>query len=349
MKIAVLAPVAWRTPPLHYGPWEQIAANVAEGLVQHGLDVTLFATANSGTAGKLEAVCATGYEEDSTLDAKVMECLHISHLMERAGDFDIIHNHFDFLPLTYSRLIQTPMVTTIHGFSSPKIIPVYQRYNDINHYVSISYSDRSPLLTYIATVYNGIDTSVFHYCAQPEDYLLYFGRIHPDKGTHDAITIAQQANLRLVIAGIVQDKAYFHEKVAPYVDGKKIQFVGPAGPAERDALLGHARALLHPVHFEEPFGLSVAEAMMCGTPVIAYRRGAMSELIKDGETGFLVSGIADAIERVALLSRIRREDCRNHAIGLFSMDRMVEDYIKVYQAVLALKKLPAEVAGSSGI
>ncbi|HEY0273333.1 MAG TPA: glycosyltransferase, partial [Chitinophaga sp.] len=174
MKIAILAPVAWRTPPRHYGPWEQMASNLAEGLVAQGHQVTLFATADSLTSGALQAVVPTGYAEDPQADAKVAECLHIGHCMEQATGFDILHNHFDFLPLTYSRLVPTPMVTTIHGFSSPKILPVYQRYNDRNHYVSISHANRSPLLRYTATVYNGVRTEDFPFREQPQDYLLYY-------------------------------------------------------------------------------------------------------------------------------------------------------------------------------
>src|ERR1700755_922702 len=181
MKAAILAPVAWRTPPRHYGPWEQVASNIAEGLIKLGVEVTLFATGDSITAGKLESICEKGYEEDRGRDAKVLECLHISNLMEKAGQFDIIHNNFDFLPLTYSRLIKTPVITTIHGFSSPKIVPVYQKYNDTSHYVSISNADRSPELDYLATVYNGLDVADFEFNDNPDDYLLYFGRIHPDK------------------------------------------------------------------------------------------------------------------------------------------------------------------------
>src|SRR6195952_4479299 len=181
MKVAVLASVAWRTPPRHYGPWEQIASNIAEGLIKQGIDVTLFATGDSITAGKLDAVCDKGYEEDKTQDAKVLECLHISNLMEKASEFDIIHNNFDFLPLSYSRLIKTPMITTIHGFSSQRIIPVYEKYNSASHYVSISNADRSPILKYLATVYNGLNLDAFNFNDSPDDYLLYFGRIHHDK------------------------------------------------------------------------------------------------------------------------------------------------------------------------
>jgi len=229
MRIAVLAPVAWRTPPRHYGPWEQMASNLTEGLVKSGLEVTLFATADSITAAKLDAVINEGYEEDKTLDAKVTECLHISNLMEKADQFDLIHNHFDFLPLTYSGLIKTPLITTIHGFSSEKILSVYQKYNASGHYASISNANRHASLKYLATIYNGIQTDNFDFNANPDDYLLFFGRIHPDKGTSEAIQIAIKTKRRLIIAGIIQDQNYYKEKVEPFLSDD-IKFIGSAGP-----------------------------------------------------------------------------------------------------------------------
>jgi len=337
MKIAILSTVAWRTPPQHYGPWEQMASNLAEGLVAKGQEVTLFATANSVTGGTLAAICPRGYEEDKTLDAKVQECMHISYLMERAGEFDIIHNHFDFLPLTWSRLIPTPMVTTIHGFSSPRIIPVYARFNDVNHYVSISYANRSPELQYAANIYNGVRTAEFSLETQPEDYLLYFGRIHPDKGTFDAIQIALATNHRLVIAGIIQDEGYYREKVQPFIDGKDIVFVGAVGGEERNRVLSRAKALLHPIYFEEPFGLSVAEAMLCGTPVIAYQRGSMPELIQHGKTGFLVNNMQQAINSIKALHTIDRTYCHTHAKAQFSQEKMVNSYLALYEQILSGK------------
>ena len=333
MKVAVLAPVAWRTPPRHYGPWEQMAANVTEGLVAAGVAVTLFATADSVTAGTLAAVVRQGYEEDPTQDAKVLECLHISHLMERAGEFDLIHNHFDFLPLTYSRLIATPMVTTIHGFSSARILPVYEKYAASSSYVAISNADRSPRLPYLATVYNGLRVADFTFTEQPEEYLLFFGRIHPDKGTAEAIRIARQSNKRLLIAGIVQDQTYFREQVAPLLSDT-IVFLGPAGPEQRNQLLGHALALLHPIRFDEPFGLSVAEAQLCGTPVIAFDRGAMPELIQHEQTGFLVNDVGEAVEAVRQLSEISRATCRAWATANFSQEKMVADYLAVYRQLV---------------
>jgi glycosyltransferase involved in cell wall biosynthesis len=334
MRIAVLSPVAWRTPPRHYGPWEQIASNIAEGMIKKGLDVTLFATGDSLTAGRLEAVCAQGYEEDRTQDAKVLECLHISNLMEKSARFDIIHNNFDFLPLTYTILINTPVITTIHGFSSPRIIPVYKKYNNSGYYVSISNADRSAELNYLATVYNGIDTKDFNFNETPDDYLLYFGRIHPHKGTADAIDIAKKSGKKLLISGIVQDERYFKEKIEPQIDGQQIVYLGNSGPEKRNQVLGNALALLHPISFDEPFGLSVAEAMLCGTPVIAFNRGSMPELIKNGQTGFLVNNIEEAAEAVKNIKSIKREACYSWASSQFSCNKMVDDYFHLYKRIL---------------
>jgi glycosyltransferase involved in cell wall biosynthesis len=334
MRIAILAPVAWRTPPRHYGPWEQVASNITEGLVANGIDVTLFATADSITGGKLDAVIERGYEEDRSQDAKVAECLHISNLMEKAPCFDIIHNHFDFLPLTYSALIKTPMVTTIHGFSSSRILPVYKKYNKHSSYVAISNADRSPLLTYAATIYNGIRTNDFEFQSVPGDYLLYFGRIHPDKGTVEAIEIAIKAKSKLLMACIIQDRSYFEHKVAPLLSDQVI-YIGEAEPVKRNELMRNALALLHPINFDEPFGLSVAEAMLCGTPVIAFNRGSMPELIVDKKTGFLVNDVDEAAEVVADIKRLNRTDCRQWSMEQFSQEKMVNEYINLYRSVLA--------------
>jgi glycosyltransferase involved in cell wall biosynthesis len=333
VKIAVLAPVAWRTPPRHYGPWEQVASNLAEGLVKEGFQVTLFATGDSVTTGNLEAVIEKGYEENPAQDAKVAECLHISNLMEKADQFDLIHNHFDFLPLTYSGLIQTPVVTTIHGFSSQKIIPVYKKYNASSSYISISNSDRSSELNYLATVYNGLRTEDFTFGDDPEGYLLYLGRIHPDKGAGEAIQIARISKLPLIIAGIIQDQAYFDEKVNPFLD-EQIQFIGHVGPERRNELLSRAYALLHPISFNEPFGMSVAEAMLSGTPVIAYNKGSMPELIRHGYSGFLVNNTDEAARAVKEVKSIKRVNCHEWAKSMFSQEKMVRDYIKAYEKII---------------
>ncbi|MCF6349188.1 MAG: glycosyltransferase family 4 protein, partial [Flavobacteriaceae bacterium] len=232
MKIAILSPIAWRTPPEKYGPWEQVASNITEGLIEHGIDVTLFATGNSTTKGKLKYVSETAYAENMEIDPKVWECLHISNLMEQSNKFDLIHNNFDFLPLSFSRLIKTPMITTIHGFSSPKILPVYKKYNDDNYYVSISNSDRSPELDYLATVYNGINTDEFSFNPISEDYLLFFGRIHPEKGTYESIQIAKKSGRKIILSGLIQDVEYFNNKIKPFINNEDVIYVGNSGSIE---------------------------------------------------------------------------------------------------------------------
>lgn len=338
MRLAMLSPIAWRTPPRHYGPWERVVALLTEGLVNKGVDVTLFATADSQTSGKLHAIVPRPYEEDKDLDPKVWECLHISELFERADDFDLIHNHFDFLPLSYCSLVQTPVVTTIHGFSSRKILPVYKKYNDKVFYVSISDADRAPELSYIATIHHGIDIESFTFRESSEDYLLFFGRIHPDKGTKEAIEIAMKAAKKIILAGIIQDEEYFRKDIEPFIDGKKVAYVGSVGPEKRNELLGRSLALLHPIQFEEPFGLSIVEANACGTPVIAFPRGSLPEIITPGKNGFLVSDVAEAADAVNQINLISRFECRKVAQQRFSRERMVEDYISVYNKILSENK-----------
>ena len=334
LRVAVLAPISWRVPPRHYGPWEQFASLLTEGLVERGVDVTLFASGDSETAGKLASAIPRGYSEDPDADPKVSECLHIAHAFERAGEFDLIHNSFDFLPLTYSGLVETPVLTTIHGFSSPRILAVYERYNATCAYVAISDSDRAPGLDYLATIHHGIDTDAFGLHPAPGRYLLYFGRIHPDKGTVEAIEVAAQCELPLVVAGIVQDERYFEEQVAPRIDGDRVRFVGAVGPDERSELLGGAHALLHLISFDEPFGYSVVEAMACGTPVIAIDRGSMPELVVDGTTGFLVEDVPGAVAAVAAAAALDRSAIRAHAVERFGVGRMVDAYLEVYETLL---------------
>ena len=334
MRIAMLSPIAWRTPPRKYGPWELVVSLITEGLVKKGIDVTLFATADSVTDGKLHAVVPRPYEEDRSLDAKVCECLHISEVFEKAEDFDLIHNHFDFLPLSYSRLTKTPVLTTIHGFSSPKILTVYKKYNDTSFYVSISNADRSSELDYIDTVYHGINLDSFTFQETPEDYLLYLGRIHHDKGAGEAIQIARKASMKLIMAGIIQDEAYFKDQVEPFVDGSQIKFVGSVTNEQRNELLGRALGFIHSINFNEPFGLSVVEANACGTPVVAFKKGSMPEIISDGENGFLADDIASAVEAIGNLKTISRHKCRSVVEERFSQDRMVENYLAVYRRII---------------
>jgi glycosyltransferase involved in cell wall biosynthesis len=256
-------------------------------------------------------------------------------VFEQAGDFDLIHNSFDFLPLTYSRLVDAPVLTTIHGFSSDRILPVYQKYNDETHYVAISDADRHPTLDYAATIHHGIEMDRFHLVPETGEYLLFYGRIHPDKGTASAVEVARNTGLPLVIAGIVQDAGYFDREIAPHLDGERVTYLGPVSRQQGAELLGGARALLHLIDFEEPFGLSVVEAMACGTPVIAQRRGSMPEIVEEGVNGFMVDSARAAVDAVSHSAGLDRSRVRQSVELRFGVDRMVSEYLSLYRRIVS--------------
>jgi glycosyltransferase involved in cell wall biosynthesis len=336
-RIAILSPVAWRTPPRQYGAWETVAGNIAESLVARGWDVTLFATGDSITAAKLHAVVERGYEEDRSIDPKVAEYLHIPEVFERAAEFDLIHSHYDFMALSYSRLVKTPVLTTIHGFSSPRILPVYRKYHD-GYFVSVSNSDRLPGLNYVATVYNGIDLALYPFQPLGGEHLVFLGRIHPDKGVHLAIEAAQLSGRPLIIAGIIQDAAYFEQQVKPHIDGVNVQFIGPVDVAGKNELFARAYALLHLNTIPERFGLVLVEANAAGVPVIAMDLGSCREVISDGVTGFLADGAREAARLLDLVPRIDRRACRQRVEQCFSIATMVDQYERVYSKVLEMER-----------
>jgi glycosyltransferase involved in cell wall biosynthesis len=335
LRVAMLAPISWRTPPRHYGPWELVTSLLTEALIARGVDVTLFATLDSQTTGKLGGVCPAPYSEDPSIDAKVWEILHVANAFEHATEFDLIHNQADFVPLAFSRLVETPVVTTIHGFSSERILPAFRAYEDRVHFVAISEADRRHDLRYAATIHHGIRPEDFPFEPHGGEDLLFFGRIHPDKGVAEAITAARRADRRLIMAGIVQDQEYHHACVAPAIDNRSVVYLGPVGGATRVKTLGSARALLHLINFNEPFGLSVVEALACGTPVIANDRGSMRELIDHGVTGFLVNSIDDAVAAIGRIGEIDRVACRAAVIARFSVERMADRYLELYRSLFA--------------
>lgn len=332
MKVALLGPVAWRTPPHHYGPWEQVTSLLAEGLTARGVDVTLFATLDSLTSATLDGVCAHGYAEDPAMDGRVWEAMHVAHAFARSAEFDLVHNHLDWLPLAFAEQCRAPLLTTVHGFSGPAILPAYARAR--SRYVSISDSDRSPDLDYAATIHHGIAFDGFPFRAAAGHGLVVFGRVHPDKGTRTAIEIARRAGTPLTICGIVADQRYFDEQILPHVDGEQVVYLGSVGPDQRGEILSSAAALLHPIVFAEPFGLAVVESMACGTPVVAYTRGSMPEVVDEGVTGHLVHDVAGAVAAVSRIGDIDRQQCRDHARKRFSADRMVDDYLRLYHTIV---------------
>ena len=329
----MLAPIAWRTPPRAYGPWELVTSMLTEALVARGIDVTLFATLDSETSATLDGVVPAPYEEDPSVDAKVWEYRHLSHLFAQADHFDLIHNQADFPAHAFAPLVDTPMVTTIHGFGSDRIVPMYAPFQDRVHFVAISDADRHPALRYAATIHHGIPVGDFAFDPHGSEELLFFGRMHPDKGAKEAIAAARASGRGLDLYGVVQDAGYFAREVEAALE-PDVRYHGAVGGAARVRALGGARALLHLINFDEPFGLSVVEAMACGTPVIARRRGSMPELIEHGVTGFLVDSVEEAVAAIEWVGEIDRAACRRAVEARFSVERMADDYVALYRRVL---------------
>lgn len=350
MKIAVLSPISWRTPPQDYGPWELFSSMITEELVKRGHKVTLFATSDSVTSAKLEAVVPGALEEDKfygkgelNKEAGIWQSLHIAKCMERSSEFDIIHNNLNFAPLFYTPVINTPMVTTMHigliEFKLSKLIlEIYKKYNSLNHYVSISNSARHPEIKYDETIYHGLDLKQFGFKKSPGDYLLVFGRMDRDKGVAEAISVAKKFGKKLILAGLISNEKYYAENIKPNLDGNSVEFIGSVGGEKKLEILKNAYALLHLVNFEEPFGLSVIEAMATGTPVVAMNRGAMPEIIENGKNGFLVKSQDEALDVLTKINRIDRMYCREFIEENFSLKRMVDNYERLFEKIIQSNK-----------
>lgn len=313
MRIGVLALVAWRVPPRHYGGWELVAHLLAEGLVRRGHEVHLFATADSQTTARLHAVVPRPLEEDRSLPAREMETLHIVEAYRHAAGLDVVHNNAGVYGALIGSLSPSRVVTTLHGSAAEKgSAEIYLRCRNLP-YFSISDTEREllPELRYVATVRNGIDTTAIPPPREPEDYLLYLGRMSPDKGVYRAVEVALRSGRRLLLAGIIPegDRAYWEGRVAPHVDGRRVEYVGPVDAELRTKLMLGAFAFLHLIDYHEAFGLTMAEAEACGAPVIAFRRGSVPEVVRDGLSGYIVSGVEDALGALERVSRLKRERC----------------------------------------
>lgn len=357
LRIGILGPITWRTPPRRYGPWEQVVAHLADGLARRGHDVTLFATADSVTGARLVAVAPRPLGEDPGLDPKVWEFLHVGEALKHAAAdrFDVLHNHFNAFPLVFSPLVNIPIVTTLHGSAllEPAVRPIYRRFAGLP-YVSISDAERAglPELNYVETVYNGIDLDQFTYSPSHLGYLAFLGRMSPKKGAHLAVELARRTGLPLRMAAIIppDERAFFEREIRPHLDGRAITYVGEIGPGERDRFLGGAMALVHLCTEPEPFGLALVEAQACGTPVIGMRLGAVPEVVRHGVTGMVVSTLDEAERAVKRIPDLDRSACRRWVQSRFDVDRMVEAYERVYERLLrasASRTQPATVSSSS--
>ncbi len=356
MRIAMLAPINWPLPPSGYGPWELVAHNLTEGLVALGHDVTLFAAGGTKTSARLVETCphalctwpeneknkpqrfdpATGLLEGPP-DARVLEQLHIARCMEAAasGAFDVVHSHLHVHALIHSRLIPCPLITTLHGSAWVRAThPALQEYRT-SPFVSISDAERTmlPDLNYIATVYNGVDMARFPLEERKDDYLLFAGRLAPEKGPAEAVQIARESGRRLLIAGMIepQHQAYYDERIKPHIDGRNVDYLGLLSQAELAPVYRKAAGVVFFINWCEPFGLVAVEAQASGTPLIATRFGALPEIVCDGETGFLVNTVAEAVGATEKLSGIAPVTCRANVSSRFSVEAMAAGYVQAYE------------------
>ncbi len=358
MKIAMLAPISWPVPPSGYGPWEQVAGNICDGLVQRGHDVTLFAAGGSTSSAKVVATTPyalgawpdqerhqpTRFSPASGLlegppDARVWEQLHIATCMERAfeGEFDVVHSHLHVHALGYGRLIPCPLVSTLHGAAWVRSAhPMFLKYKDLP-FVSLSHAERQllPDLNYVANVYNGIDLQAFPFESAKEDYLLFAGRLSPEKGPAEAVEVARKAGRRLLIAGMIetQHEEYFNTRVKPYIDGKQIGYLGLLSQSELAPVYRKAAAVLFMINWCEPCSMVGIETQASGTPIIGTRFGYLPELIRDGATGYLVDTVDEAVSAVARLGHINPAACRRNVEERFSVDAMARGYEQAYAGI----------------
>ncbi len=318
-----------------------MASDIADGMAARGLDVTLFATGNSQSRAHVSSVVPVGLNEDPGLDGDVYGALHTAALFERAAEFDLIHNNFDWKPLTYALATQAPpMLTTIHGFSRPPILAAYYAAAKRSFYCSISDSDRDPGLGYVATTYNGVDPAAFTFSATPGDYLVFLGRFHEEKGAHLAIEIAKRAGVRLKMAAIHQDMDYFRSRIAPHIDGDRVQFLGAVGRAARDELLRGALALVHMTTRPERFGLVLVEAMACGTPVVASAASCLPEIgggapvyADPRDAGAWAQALRSVVEDGELRARMRQAGLGR--ASRFDWDSSAERHVAVFRDAAA--------------
>lgn len=337
LRIAVVGPVAQSIPPERSGSVETVTSLLVEGLVAKGHDVTLFAAGTSRTAARLQATFPRGYHDDPELwPWELCELLNLSAAVERAGDFDVIHYQAEYAPLSlaFARLSSAPLVVTVHHEPSPPEIGLWSR-GPAAPFIAVSDAQRRLLsgIEVVGTIHHAVDTSALVPVDAHDDYLLFLGRFTPGKGVLQAIEVARRVGRRLVLAAAEND--YYRDEVAPHVDGERIRYAGELGPGEKASMLARAAALLYPVQEREPFGLVLAEAMACGTPVAALERGAVGELVDDGVTGHAFESLDDLVTGLASVLRLDRGRVRSRAEERFAPERMVDAHVEVYRRLVA--------------
>jgi glycosyltransferase involved in cell wall biosynthesis len=349
LRIAQIAPLYERVPPELYGGTERVVSFLTEALVREGHDVTLFASGDSKTRARLIAGSRRGLRLDPAVrDPTAHHAVLLERFSRHAHEFDVAHFHIGYLHYPVSRLLGEARVTTLHGrLDLPDLKDVYEAFSD-EPVVSISDAQREPLpwLKWEGTVHHGLPAELFRYRPNPDHALAFLGRMSPEKRPDRAIAIARRSGLELRIAAKVDeaDRTYFESKIRPLLSSPGIEYIGEVAEADKGALLGSSRALLFPIDWEEPFGLVMIEALACGTPVIAFRRGSVPEIIEDGVTGFIVESVDDAVEAVGRLDEIDRSACRRAFERRFTASRMARDYVQIYRRLAR----GSEARGASG-
>ncbi len=343
MKIAQVAPLWERVPPPAYGGTELVVGLLTDELVRRGHEVTLFASGDSITLAKLEAVHPRAIRLDPAVkEYSIYEMLQLSQVYERAEEFDIIHSHMGCAALPYAKIVKTPTVHTLHGIFTPDNEKMFVHAKH-QPYVSISNAQREPRLDLncVATVYNGIDINNHKFHAQPAEqaYLAFLGRMSPEKGPHKAIEIAKKSGWRLKMAGKIDvvDKEFFERQIKPHIDGKQIEYLGEATHADKNELMGGAVATLFPITWREPFGLVMVESMAAGTPVIAMNLGSAPEVINPGVSGFICNDVSECVSAIDKAAQLDRETVREYVYQRFSAQQMADGYEEVYRKILAEK------------
>jgi glycosyltransferase involved in cell wall biosynthesis len=336
MRIAQIAPLASRVPPIAYGGTELVVSVLTEELMRRGHDVTLFASGDSVTAARLQSVCPR-YLRGSDRDKGIWNMLNVVSCLEQAERFDIIHNHSEFEGLSMAGLVKTPVLTTLHGPLKGDWLALFAAYKGYCNTISNSAKALLPEKEgFVGVIYNAIDCKSYPFQEKQGEHLLFLSRISREKGTHIAIEVAKRLKRRLIIAGNVDtvDEEYFERKVMPQVDGDIVQYFGEVNYEQKRELFANALCLLVPITWPEPFGLVMVEAMACGTPVIAFNRGSVPEVVLHGETGFIVQDADEMVAVVGELDRIDRKACREHVARNFNVPRMVDEYLNVYDWIL---------------
>ena len=349
MRIAQLAPLAESVPPKHYGGTERIVSYLTEELVRQGHEVTLFATGDSQTEARLFPICGEGLRKTNGVsNPQAPFTMLLEKAFSSAGHFDLIHSHLDFLTFPLARRCGTPVLTTLHGrLDLPELRAIFAEYMDCP-LISISNSQRHPLAwaNWRQTIYHGLPDNLYSFHSFSQFYLAYVGRITPEKRPDHAIEIAKRLGMPLKIAAKVDpvDQEYFRTVIQPLLSDPLVEFVGEITDAQKNEFMGNAFALLAPFDWPEPFGLVFIEALACGTPVLAYRRGSVPEIIDHGRTGFICDTLDQMAKAVPWVATLDRRECREVFEKRFTVKRMVGDYLAAYENVV---NQPGEIPDNS--